>query len=271
MHNTTHMGMNRTGAKMSPVDVSRMAEAALAAPETLPDGKSFAAIRGEAITEADRVGSVPLPGTVKGVLTTGMAKLKGEKPEVLIDKLGERLAFERTGVRLYEALLTKCQLAADGAFVPPLEALREIREDEARHFLLLQTTLENLGADPTAQTPCADVTAVASMGLVQTLTDPRTTVAQCLNAILMAELAEQTGHDEMAETFLAALTQEEARGAPRAGQDLAAGGGGPRGHLRRPAYAAGAVRGRPRRPSAGPQVLGSVTPRWPWYLPPRSR
>ncbi|MEW6097857.1 MAG: ferritin-like domain-containing protein [Pseudomonadota bacterium] len=222
MHNTTHMGMNRTGAKMSPVDVSRMAEAALAAPETLPEGKSFAAIRGEAITEADRVGSVPLPGTVKGVLTTGMAKLKGEKPEVLIDKLGERLAFERTGVRLYEALITKCQLAADGAFVPPLEALREIREDEARHFLLLQTTLENLGADPTAQTPCADVSAVASMGLVQTLTDPRTTVAQCLNAILMAELAdhaswellislaEQTGHDEMAETFRAALTQEEA-------------------------------------------------------------
>ncbi|HWP20931.1 MAG TPA: ferritin-like domain-containing protein [Burkholderiaceae bacterium] len=221
MQNTTHMGMNRTGAKMSPIDVSRMEEAAQAAPASEPDGKSFVAMRGEAIAEADRVGSVPLPGTVKGVLTTGVSKLKGDNPEVLIDKLGERLAFERTGTRLYEALITKCELAPATGFVPPMEALREIREDEARHFMLLAQALESLGADPTAQTPCADVSAVMGMGLLQTVTDPRTTVAQCLNAILVAELADNAswellikltadaGHDEMADTFRAALAQEE--------------------------------------------------------------
>jgi hypothetical protein len=33
--------------------------------------------------------------------------MKGEKPTLLLDKLGERLAFERSGTRLYEALVSK--------------------------------------------------------------------------------------------------------------------------------------------------------------------
>ena len=65
----------------------------------------------------------------------------------------------------------------------------------------------------TAQTPCADVSATASMGIVQVLTDPRTTLAQCLNALLTAELtdnagwellidlAEELGHSDMADEF----------------------------------------------------------------------
>ena len=38
------------------------------------------------------------------MLKTALNKLVGVSPEVLIDKLGERLAFERTGTRLYDAL-----------------------------------------------------------------------------------------------------------------------------------------------------------------------
>jgi len=56
---------------------------------------------------------------------------------------------------------------------------------------------------------------------MQVVTDPRTTIPQSLNAILVAELAdnaswemllqlaEETGHDEMAERFRAALAEEE--------------------------------------------------------------
>ena len=47
---------------------------------------------------------------------------------------------------------------------------------------MLVQAMEQLGGDPTAQTPCADVTATASMGLIQVVTDPRTTLAQSLNA-----------------------------------------------------------------------------------------
>ena len=59
------------------------------------------------------------------------------------------------------------------------------------------------------------------MGIMQVLADPRTTLAQCLNAILSAELtdnagwelliqlAEQAGESELAGRFLGALTQEQ--------------------------------------------------------------
>jgi hypothetical protein len=78
-----------------------------------------------------------------------------------------------------------------------------------------------LGGDPTVQTPCADVTAAASMGLMQVLTDPRTTFAQCLNTILTAELtdnagwellgalAESAGQSQLQEYFGAALGAEQ--------------------------------------------------------------
>jgi hypothetical protein len=59
------------------------------------------------------------------------------------------------------------------------------------------------------------------MGLIQVLTDPRTSVAQCLEAILVAELAdndawqmlilfaEKMGMDEMARDFGVALSEED--------------------------------------------------------------
>jgi rubrerythrin len=102
-----------------------------------------------------------------------------------------------------------------------LQRIQEIRDEEARHFHLLRSAIEKLGGDPTAQTPCADVTAIESMGLMQVLTDPRTTFAQSLHAILVAELtdvdgwtlltrlARAEGHEDMANDFEAAHEAEE--------------------------------------------------------------
>ena len=47
----------------------------------------------------------PTPEHLKGVAKATAARITGSRPEVLIDKLGERLAFERTGIRLYEAMI----------------------------------------------------------------------------------------------------------------------------------------------------------------------
>lgn len=118
---------------------------------------SFEAVHMACIEDAERVGSVPVPGTLKGMATTAAGKLKGKKPEVLIDKLGERLAFERAGTRLYEAMLLKCG-AVDGANNPvEVPQLAHIRDKEEKHFHMVRKALEKLGADPTAMTPCADV------------------------------------------------------------------------------------------------------------------
>jgi bacterioferritin (cytochrome b1) len=222
MDNEVAVGMNRTGLDMAPLAKDEMIgyaeDQAARAPEN--DG-AFAAVRMAYIEEAERVGSVPVPATMKGMASTAAAKITGKKPEVLIDKLGERLAFERTGTRLYEAMLLKCG-AADAADNPIDAAqLAAIRDDEERHFHLLHGQIEKLGADPTAMTPCADVTGVQSLGLMQVISDPRTTVAQALNALLTAELADnaswellielaqQVGHKDMASEFTTALQDEQ--------------------------------------------------------------
>jgi rubrerythrin len=223
MENATRMGLNRTGAQMAPRATPDMEAAARESTLQTPgDETEIAMVRGEYIADADRIGSVPVPGTLKGMATTGLQKLTGKNPEVLIDKMGERLAFERTGTRLYEALLAKIANGSEEAqMLPPIAEIERIREDEAMHFRMLVECMASLGADPTAQTPCADVAGVQSLGVMQVLGDPRTTVAQCLNAILTAELtdhagwdllialAQQSGQDELVQRFTEAMRTEE--------------------------------------------------------------
>ncbi len=221
MENQVATGMNRTGLDMAPLSKGDMVKYAQAEAGRTPESDgSFEAVHMAYIEEAERLGSVPVPATVKGMANTAASKLTGKKPEVLIDKLGERLAFERAGTRLYEAMLLKCG-ASDSANNPiDVSALARIRDDEEMHFHLVHKFIERLGADPTAMTPCADVVGMQGMGLMQVISDPRTTVAQALNALLTAELtdnaswdllvelAQQTGHDEMATEFSAALEVE---------------------------------------------------------------
>jgi rubrerythrin len=196
-------------------------------PAPSPDGQSLAEARRERIEQADPIGTMPAPGTAEGVLKSGAKMLAGEKPQILVDKLAERAAFERGGARLYDALLTKFQGEArsgrnGGTLGDVSEAkLREIREQEADHFRLLAECIETLGADPTAETPSADLAGVESMGLLQVVSDARTSFLQSLHAVLAAELidhaswellcemAEKAGQRDMAEKLRGALRQEE--------------------------------------------------------------
>lgn len=130
----------------------------------------------------------------------------------LLDKLGERLQFERSGVRLYEALLTKRSLldrlepdeADDHGRItlPPVEDLLRIRDEELAHCTLMHQAVELLGADPTTVTPSADVAAVIAEGLIKVVADSRTDLAQALLAVLTAELQDNEGWG-----LLIALTQ----------------------------------------------------------------
>ena len=81
--------------------------------------------------------------------------------------------------------------------------------------------LRQLGADPTCVTPLADVNGVASIGVMQLLADPRTSVAQSLHAIHIAELVDNDGWQQlvklaltlgqnaMAEQFRRAMAEED--------------------------------------------------------------
>ena len=218
---TAHVGMNRTGIQMSPLDGKAMQDAdpAMVGVANV-DESAMADLRNDYIANADALGSVPLPGTLTGAVNMGLSMLKGDSPQILLDKLGERLAFERTGARLYDALITKCEVMLQGDISMTIEDLEQIRADEARHFLLIADAIASLGGDPTSQTPSADVVGVESMGLVQILNDPRTSVAQSLHAIVTAELSDKAGWEtlialadehelsEMVDDFTQALNHE---------------------------------------------------------------
>lgn len=221
MQNKTELGMNRTGMQMSPEDSKKMLEVTdMTHPSSQGDEHAIAEVRREYAKNAEPVGTVPAPGTLKAAATAGAQALTGQRANVFIDKLGERLAFERSGTRLYEAVMAKCQASQDSGNLPDLEKLQHFCEEEARHFRLVADCLETLGADPTAQTPCADVAGVESTGLMQVVSDPQTTVNQSLHAMLVAELADnagweelivlakELGQDDMAQRFETALQEE---------------------------------------------------------------
>lgn len=221
MTRSARLGHNMTGAQMSPDDTQSMVDYTERRPADVPgDARELKRAREQMNREEGEIGSVPVPGSARGMLKTTFDKMLGNNPEVLVDKLGERLAYERTGVRLYEALIAKA-LACDSGGAELVPTLQQIRNDEQAHMFLLINAIETLGADPTAMTPGADVVGVLGSGPLKVITDPRTNMAQALNAILTIELAdnaawelliklaEQSGHPKIARSFDGALVEEE--------------------------------------------------------------
>ncbi|HEY8157339.1 MAG TPA: ferritin-like domain-containing protein [Methylobacter sp.] len=191
MKDAAEFGLNKTPTQLHPVMTQSMIEGY----EEFPPHAEYNAIdaftmRKNYIQRSEQLGAVPLPSTLSGVVSSGAQAIQGNSPSALIDKLGERLAFERSGVRLYDALITKCRAAAPDL---DIQILEQFRDDEAQHFALVQECIVSMGGDPTAQTPCADSSGVATMGFMQVLNDPRSSIPQCAEAILMAELADAAG------------------------------------------------------------------------------
>lgn len=216
---------NRTGLQMSPADSQELLEATRGgqyASTALPDPQSdgLAETRAEYLAEAGPLGTVPAPVTPVGMARSAAQALGGRKLQVFMDKLAERAAFERGGVRLYDALLAKHRgeieqqahgTRGNGRDPISYDTLLEFRQQEAEHFLLVADAINRLGGDPTAQTPSADVVGMMTLGLVQTVSDPRTTLTQSLGAILTAELADASSWDLLAELAVASGQEQMAR------------------------------------------------------------
>ncbi|QJR81011.1 ferritin-like domain-containing protein [Alteromonas pelagimontana] len=227
MEQTTKLGANKTGIDTSPEDSKKMIEGANGSVGDLRgtnDGADLKSFSKFYLENAEPLGSVPMPATFKGMAKSTLKMVTGHHPQVFVNKLGERLAYERAGVRMYEQLIIKCRHAAEKGLTEievPLEKLEEFRNEEQEHFEMLKHCLEKLGCDPTAQTPDADASAVASSGIMKVIVDPRTSVSQSLQAILALELtdnaawdllvklAKDMGMGDMAKKFEHALAQED--------------------------------------------------------------
>jgi rubrerythrin len=200
---------NRTGVAAAPDRASRMTTAVEEFPPTSAgNGLAIGAVRVQYAREAAETEAAPRSALAANI-------------RLLLVKLGERLAFERTGTRLYEALLSKHE--AYGAFEggPTREDITHILSEELQHFHMLADVIKSLGGDPTQLTPSAHVQLTASQGVGQVLVDPRTSLMQSLEAIMMAELADNecwetltglarlAGHEELAQRCEEAVLSEQ--------------------------------------------------------------
>lgn len=214
MAESTQIAMkNRTGLDMSPTHSKQLLETLKGVdglqPPPAGDGHALAEMRTAYRAEAEPLGTVPAPASLEGMAKSGAKMLTGKRPQIFLDKLAERAAFERGGTRLYEGILVKlrAQSRASSAGELPQDLtetlLTQIREQEAEHFRLVTECIEQLGGDPTVETPSADLVGIESMGLIQTVSDPRTTLTQSLHAALAAELIDHDGWE-----LLVKLAQE---------------------------------------------------------------
>lgn len=195
----TDIARNRTGLQASPQLSKEMNDLVQPVSAETADASPLNEVRLLYISEADPLGSVP---------------------QAFVDKLAERLAYERGGTRLYDAVIAKFMAHQGELQSASLQEVTEIRNQEASHAALIRTCIEQLGADPTAQTPSADLVGIATAGFLQAAADPRTTLAQTLQVALAAELvdvaswemlismAERMGQDGMVERFRKALDHE---------------------------------------------------------------
>ena len=222
MNQNATAGTNLTGLVAAPQRSQEM----LTGTEEFPpssegSAEDLALVRIAYAKDVEPLGSMPPLVHGEGKGKSAAKAVKGEQLLLFMDKLGERLAFERTGTRLYEALVSKHD--AFGSFTggPSREALEHIRQEEYQHFTLLQSVIEQLDGDPTAVTPSANLHATAAHGIQMVIVDPRTTLLQSLEAILIAELADnacwgalielaqEAGKDTFVQQFQEALGNEQ--------------------------------------------------------------
>lgn len=188
MEQLAKFGPNRTGAAVAPERAREMQE-----------GASFIAETSEVIPDlAEDVIAHAAEGLPIGHVPVPSREVEDEdRTALFVDKLGERMAFERTGVRLYEGILIKLQAYGGYEGGPDTDDLERIREEELTHFQALVEIILQLGGDPTAVTPSADVAGQLAHGVCAVISDPRTTLVQSLEAILVAELTDNECWDTL--------------------------------------------------------------------------
>lgn len=172
----TQAGNNRTGIASNMDEAKRTMEGARSVRDASSEVDDLIDARVVFSKKAPPVGTMPA------------AKIDGGVPQIFIDQLAGRVAFERAGARAYELLMVKLQASSAHTGRPTREELEHLRDEELEHLAITVRALEELGADPTAMTPAADLSMVNGSGILKNLADPRVTLTQALDSILIAEL-----------------------------------------------------------------------------------
>ena len=117
----------------------------------------------------------------------------------MIDKLGERIFFERMSIRLYEGLISKHRGDVFKSRLPDMNRIKQFHDEEKEHFELLEKTIKQIGGDPGLMTSAADLIGQEAVPWPQIINDPRTTFLQSLEVILHTELIDNSGWELLIE------------------------------------------------------------------------
>ncbi len=144
--------------------------------------------------------------------------VRNHPQHALACKIFDHLIFERTCVRVYEAVLSKCEMH-EGSL--PCDDLQKYQREEFNHFLMLKKCLEALGIESSTFQLGAEGLSDSTEDLLKAAMDPRLSLVDSIEAlkqaecadrnswILLTDLAADAGHLEMAEKFRQARHEEE--------------------------------------------------------------
>ena len=141
----TAQRVNRTGLGFAPELAQELIEGAEAStPSSAGNAGGIEAMRAIYADAAEPIGTVPAS------VTPGKETKKARKKPTpaLLDKLGGRLAFERSGVRLYEGVLLKYRVHGSWDGGPTEAELEHLRSEEREHFLMLHEKMEGWAQTP---------------------------------------------------------------------------------------------------------------------------
>jgi len=121
-----------------------------------------------------------------------MKKLAAKNLGRVLDLLGERLAFERAGVKLYDKILGRMRMSGDPQIHKVLARIEVNREQEKEHEEWLEEQIRALGGDDHAPSEKSILVKTEAEGIEQVvMRDPN--LLHDLHALLTAELADNAG------------------------------------------------------------------------------
>ena len=123
-----------------------------------------------------------------------MKKLAKKNATKVIDLLNERLAFERSGVKLYDTLLRRLRAAEDPALKSLLGQVKEYREEEKEHEEWLEEQIRALGGDAHSPTEHSVLVQAEAEGVERVMRRDES-IPHDFHALLTAELADNAGWD----------------------------------------------------------------------------
>lgn len=124
-----------------------------------------------------------------------MEQLVKNNAALVLDLLLGRLAFERTGVKLYDSVIHKIERGAEPRYHRLLDQLHHIRDEEKEHEEWLEAQIRALGGTAHETSDMSMLEVEESAGIKNVIVDGHQKVLHLLHALLAAELADNAGWD----------------------------------------------------------------------------